>query len=102
MRSFSQSRQLFPKTEFIQSVSKTNSSKALKGFSRRNQFVATLFCLLGLTQDPREICYGLATFQGKTNHLGPKKAPRHSTLSYTNEHRPWQLYEKLFGALLGR
>jgi hypothetical protein len=44
----------------------------------------------------------LATFQGKINHLGLKKAPSRSTLSYANEHRPWHLYEKLFYALLDR
>jgi hypothetical protein len=61
-----------------------------------------LFCQLGKAQSLREICYGLATFQGKITHLGLKKAPSRSTLSYANEHRPWQLYEKLFYALLDR
>jgi len=61
-----------------------------------------LFCQLGKAQSLREICYGLATFQGKINHLGLKKAPSRSTLAYANEHRPWQLYEELFYALLGR
>ncbi|MBN2236190.1 MAG: IS4 family transposase, partial [Bacteroidales bacterium] len=37
---------------------------------------------------------------GKMVHLGIKKAPSRSTLAYANEHRPWQLYEKLFYHLL--
>ena len=37
---------------------------------------------------------------GKMVHLGLKKAPSRSTLAYANEHRPWQLYEKLFYHLL--
>ncbi len=102
MSIFSQILQLFPKTEFIQFVSDTKSNKAIKGFSCWDQFVAMLFCQLGKAQSLREICYGLATFQGKINHLGLKKAPSRSTLAYANEHRPWQLYEELFYALLGR
>jgi len=102
MSIFSQILQLFPKTEFIQFVSETNSNKSIKGFSCWDQFVAMLFCQLGRAQSLREICYGLATFQGKINHLGLKKAPSRSTLAYANEHRPWQLYEKLFYALLDR
>jgi len=102
MSIFSQILQLFPKTEFIQLVSETKSNKAIKGFSCWDQFVAMLFCQLGKAQSLREICYGLATFQGKINHLGLKKAPSRSTLAYANERRPWQLYEKLFYALLGR
>lgn len=102
MSIFSQILQIFPKTEFIQFVAETKSNKFIKGFSCWDQFVAMLFCQLGRAQSLREICYGLATFQGKINHLGLKKAPSRSTLSYANEHRPWQLYEKLFYALLDR
>ena len=39
---------------------------------------------------------------GKIRHLGLKKAPSRSSLSYANEHRPWQLYDKLFYRLLER
>ena len=96
MSIFSQILQIFPKSEFIQFVAETKSNKFIKGFSCWDQFVAMLFCQLGRAQSLREICYGLATFQGKINHLGLKKAPSRSTLSYANEHRPWHLYEKLF------
>jgi hypothetical protein len=59
-----------------------------------------LFCQLGQAHSLREICGGLATSLGKIVHLGLKKAPSRSTLAYANEHRPWQLYEKLFYHLL--
>lgn len=39
---------------------------------------------------------------GKLRHLGIKEAPKRSTLSYANNHRPWQLYERIFYALLYR
>jgi hypothetical protein len=33
---------------------------------------------------------------GKLRHLGVKKAPNKSTLSYANTNRPWQMYRDLF------
>jgi len=59
-----------------------------------------IFCQLGQAHSLREICGGLATSLGKMVHLGMKKAPSRSTLAYANEHRPWQLYEKLFFHML--
>lgn len=102
MSIFSQILQLFPKSEFQQLVRATGSDRYIKGFSCWDQFVSMLFCQLGKAQSLREICYGLATFQGKINHLGLQKAPSRSTLSYANEHRPWQLYRELFYTLLSR
>jgi hypothetical protein len=37
---------------------------------------------------------------GKLVHLGVKRTPKRSTLSYANTHRPWQLFEKVFYQLL--
>jgi hypothetical protein len=59
-----------------------------------------LFCQLGRAQSLREICGGLAASEGKLKHLGLPRAPSRSTLSYANEHRPWQLYETIFHQLL--
>ena len=50
----------------------------------------------------REICGGLATALGKLVHLGLKKAPPRSTLSYANIHRPWELFETVFYDVLSR
>ena len=50
----------------------------------------------------REICGGLASCEGKLKHLGVPQAPNKSTLAYANEHRPWQLYQKVFGVLFAR
>ncbi len=33
---------------------------------------------------------------GKLRHLGMKKAPNKSTLSYANANRPWEMYRDLF------
>jgi len=59
-----------------------------------------LFCQLGQAQSLREIYEGLQASEGKLVHLGMKKAPRHSTLAYANEHRPWEIYQDLFTELL--
>jgi hypothetical protein len=42
----------------------------------------------------------LASCEGKLRHLGVPTAPSRSTLSYANEHRPWELYQTVFGQLL--
>lgn len=97
---FGQILQLFPRTQFEIFVKETGSAKAAKGFSCWTQFVAMLFCQLSRACSLREICGGLATSLGKMVHLGLKAAPSRSTLAYANEHRPWQLYEKLFYHLL--
>jgi hypothetical protein len=59
-----------------------------------------LFCQIGQAHSLREICGGLASCFGKLKHLGINRAPKRSTLSYANEHRPWQLYEKIFYQML--
>lgn len=97
---FGQILQIFPKTQFEIFVKETGSDKAIKGFPCWTQFVAMLFCQLNNSNSLREICGGLATSFGRLIHLGIRKAPSRSTLAYANQHRPWQLYEKLFYHLL--
>jgi len=55
-----------------------------------------LFCQLAQAKSLREICGGLACTMGKLRHLGMKDAPKKSTLSYANAHRPWQMFRDLF------
>jgi hypothetical protein len=99
---FGQILDLFSKREFFENVRETRADKGAKGFNCWDQFVAMLFCQLGQAHSLREICGGLASCFGKSKHLGLQGAPNKSTLSYANEHRPWQLYEKIFYQLLGR
>lgn len=97
---FAQILHLFSKREFFETVYETRAERGAKGFSCWDQFVAMLFCQLGQAHSLREICGGLASCFGKAKHLGLQGAPKKSTLSYANEHRPWQLYEKIFYQLL--
>jgi hypothetical protein len=97
---FGQILQIFEKRDFLQAVRDTRAERGAKGFTCWDQFVAMIFCQLGQAHSLREICGGLATCLGKLKHLGIDDAPKRSTLSYANEHRPWQLYQKMFFHLL--
>ena len=99
---FSQLLQLFPRIEFQRAVNETGAERGAKGFTCWQQFVAMLFCQLGRAQSLREICGGLASCEGRLLHLGVKSAPKRSTLSYANEHRPWELCQLVFYQLLGQ
>ena len=99
---FGQILHLFPRREFFEAVEATRADRDAKGFSCWDQFVAMMFCQLGQAHSLREICGGLASCFGKARHLGIQTVPKRSTLAYANEHRPWQLYEKLFYQILGR
>lgn len=99
---FNQITRLFPRGEFEQAVRKHNAERHARGFRCWSQFVAMLFCQLTQAQSLREICGGLACSEGKLRHLGVESAPKRSTLSYANEHRPWQLYQTVFEQLYAK
>lgn len=96
---FYQLLELFPRWEFRYSVEQHRGERHARGFTCWEQFVAMLFCQLAQAQSLREICGGLASSQGKLRHLGLEGAPKRSTLAYANQHRPWELYQTLFGQL---
>ena len=99
---FSQILSLIPRTVFDDAVKKHRAERHARGFSSRSQFIAMLFCQLGHAQSLREITGGLAACEGKLRHLGVEEPPKRSTLSYANQHRPWQLYQTVFHSLLTR
>ncbi len=99
---FSQVLNLIDRHEFARCVSALEAEKGAKGFTCWNQFVSMLFCQLAQAKSLREITQGLRSCEGKLNHLGVDCAPKRSTLSYANAHRPWQLYQNTFYALLDR
>ncbi len=98
---FSHLLQLFSRIEFQQAVTETRAERHARGFTCWGQFVAMLFCQLGRAHSLREITGGLRSCEGKLKHLGIT-APSRSTLAYANEHRPWQLYQRVFLQLLQR
>ncbi len=99
---FSQLLKLFPRSEFDEAVRVTKAERHARGFTCWEQLTAMMFCQLGGAQSLTEICHGLASVEGKLNHLGIENAPKKSTLAYANAHRPSELYELLFKQLYGR
>jgi len=99
---FAQVLRLLPRAEFEQAVKKHQAEKHSKGFTCWTQLIAMLFCQLGQAKSLREIVGGWASCEGKLTHLGVGQAPKRSTLGYANEHRPWELYETVFGQLLAK
>jgi len=97
---FAQVLSLINRREFLRSVAELEAEKGAKGFRCWEQLVCMLFCHLASADSLREICGGLASSMGKMVHLGIKRMPKRSTLSYANSHRPWQLFEKVFYQLL--
>jgi hypothetical protein len=99
---FSQLLKLIPRLEFEAAVQKHQAERHARGFSSWTQMIAMLFCQLGHAQSLREITGGLAACEGKLRHLGVEEPPKRSTLSYANEHRPWELFRTVFHNLLSR
>lgn len=99
---FAQVLELIDRHGFGRSVRELDAERGAKGFRCWDQFVAMLFCQLGSANSLREICGGLSTAMGRVVHLGMKSAPKRSTLAYANEHRSWELYQRVFEQVLGR
>jgi Transposase DDE domain/Domain of unknown function (DUF4372) len=87
--------QIFSRSDFQRAVDETKAEHHARGFRSWDQFVAMLFCHLADANSLREICGGLASCEGRLGHLGTR-APAKSTLAYANQHRNWQLFEKVF------
>lgn len=99
---FSQILKMIPRQEFEVAVKDHKAERHARGFSSWAQMIAMMFCQMGHAQSLREITGGLAACEGKLRHLGVDEPPKRSTLSYANEHRPWQLYETVFYNCLKR
>ena len=93
---------LFPCVEFQRAIQDRKAERDIRGFISWDEFVAMLFCQLGRAHTLREICGGLASCEGKLEHLGIPRAPKRSNLAYANEHRLWQLFQTVFEQLLGK
>ena len=97
---FSQLLEQIPRSTFAKLVERHNAEYRAKGFTCWTQLVSMLFCQLAHADSLREICNGLACCLGKLVHLGIRRGPSKSNLSYANTHRPAALFEDLFWALL--
>lgn len=98
---FRQLLQLIPRYDFGKIVKSEKGDFANKGFNCWNQFSAMLFAQLSGQTGLRGIESGIALQSKKLYHLGISQIKR-STLSYTNNNRPYEIYEKLFYVLFSR
>jgi hypothetical protein len=88
-------RQIFNKV-----VDSHKSDKYSKGINTWTHFVSMLFMQLGNMNSLRDICTGLNSATGNLSHLGVKRPPSKSSLSYINKNRNADVFEALYFALL--
>lgn len=98
----SQLVQLLPHDVFNRIVKKHQSDKHSKGLNSWTHLISMLFCHLGQASSVRDISNGLRSITGNLNHLGIRRAPCKSSLSYMNAHRNWELFRDFYFELLKR
>jgi hypothetical protein len=92
---------MFSRYEFQEAVLETGAEYHARGFTSWNHFVAMLFGQLSGQDSLRTIEAGLATQSKALYHLGITPTHR-STLAYANEHRPHELFKKVFFHMLSK
>ena len=92
---------MYSRYQFEEAVLDTGSEYHARGFTSWNHFVAMLFGQLSGQDSLRTIEAGLATQSEALYHLGIKPIHR-STLAYANEHRPHELFKKVFFHMLSK
>ncbi len=103
MRQFStilnQLLQFLPQNEFEAAIASLNSDRYVKYFKTKTLFVVHLYAQIRKKDSLRDIVCGLEQHQSKWYHIGLEKIKR-STISDANTRVPYQVYERLFYAML--
>lgn len=97
---FAQIIQKLDRNKFNGLVRKHNSDKHQKGYDSWTHMVSMLFCQFAKAQSIRDISFGMKSATGNLNHLGVKKAPSKSSISYQNANRSWELFKDYYFELL--
>lgn len=97
---FSQIVNKLDKNIFKNLVIHYKSDKYSKGINSWTHLVSMLFLQFSASNSLREVSNGLRSATGNINHLGLKKVPSKSTLSYINEKRDWNLFKDYYYQLL--
>jgi hypothetical protein len=98
---FSQIISELPRQDFKELVSEHKSDYRQKGMSSWTHLVSMLFCHFAKSTSVRDISNGLRSATGNLNHLGLKRAPSKSSLSYQNKRRNADLFKDYYYKLLG-
>ena len=93
---FAQVIQHLPKNIFRKIFAEHNSDKHSKGFDSYSHLISMVFCQFANCISLRDISNGLKSATGNLNHLGIRRAPSKSTLSYQNEHRDSTVFRECY------
>ncbi len=85
---------------FKRIVKSLQADKFNKGLDSWTHLISMLFCHFSKSNSLRDIANGLRSATGNLNHLGIKKAPSKSSISYQNKHRSWELFKDYYFVLL--
>jgi hypothetical protein len=91
--------QIHPET-FRRIVHRHQSHYKVLSFSCWDQFLCLAFAQLTYRESLRDIEICLRSRSSQLYHLGFRSPISRSTLAYTNEHRPWQIYADLAEILI--
>ena len=97
---FSQIISKLNKASFNKLVKEKGTDKHQKGFNSWSHLISMLFSQFAKSQSVRDISNGLRSATGNLNHLGIKKAPSKSTISYQNKNRKQELFKDYYFQLL--
>lgn len=98
---FGQMLSLVGRSQFDRCVKATNADKSCKGFSAWNQFVVMLYAQLANPNGLRSIENSLNANRTCLYHLGISRDIKRSTISYANNNRSSDVFEKFFYEILG-
>ncbi len=96
---FNQLLSFLPKHKFNEFVGQHNGDRYVKKLTTWNQLTALLYAQATGKKSLRDIEIGLKVHKTKWHHLGIKSVAK-SSLSYANNNRSSEIFEKLFYALL--
>lgn len=91
---------LVDRNQIRKKISEYNTDKHSKGIDTWTHLVSMLFCHLAKAGSLREIDYGLRSTTGNLLHMGVKRAPSKSSLSYLNANRNWKVFRDIYFELL--
>jgi len=98
---FAQILKFVPRHEFEQLAKEHHCGRSFRKTSRWSQFVAMTMAQLSGRFSLRDIVENMLAQSHRLYHLGCV-SPSRTTLARINEDKPYQLYQALFGKLLGR
>ena len=96
---FNQLLSFLPKYKFKEFVGQHNGDRYVKKLTTWNQLTALLYAQATGKKSLRDIETGLKLHENQWYHLGISSVAK-SSLSYANSHRSYEIFEKLFYALL--